>query len=79
MFRRLAERVRKTRPQFRESPGSVKKLSASLLERHPVYGRLKDHFLGHSARTMADRHYAVRDQNLFDEAVTWLGKQLGQA
>ena len=27
---------------------------------------------------MADRHYAAPSQELFDEAVTWLGQQLGQ-
>jgi hypothetical protein len=35
-------------------------------------------FLGHSPRTVADRHYVVPPQELLDEAVTWLGRQLGQ-
>jgi hypothetical protein len=29
-------------------------------------------------RTVADRHYVVPPAKVFDEAITWLGKQLGQ-
>ena len=36
------------------------------------------HFLGHAPKDIAHRHYTLADQPLFDEAVTWLGKQLGQ-
>jgi integrase len=56
----------------------LRKLGASLLASHEVYGRLVQYFLGHSASTMADRHYVVPPQGLLDEAVTWLGSQLGQ-
>jgi hypothetical protein len=37
------------------------------------------HFLGHSPRTMKDRHYAAPATELFDKAVLWLGKQYGLA
>jgi integrase len=56
----------------------LRKLGASLLASHEVYGRLVSYFLGHSPRTVADRHYTVPPQALLDEAVTWLGRQLGQ-
>jgi integrase len=56
----------------------LRKLGASLLASHKDYGRLVPYFLGHSPRTVADRHYVVPPQELLDEAVTWLGQQLGQ-
>jgi hypothetical protein len=56
----------------------LRKLGASLLASHKDYGRFASYFLGHSPRTVADRHYVVPPQELFDEAVTWLGRQLGQ-
>jgi integrase len=55
----------------------IRKTSASLLGSHEVYGRFATHFLGHSPRSIADKHYVRPDQNLFDEAVAWLGKQYG--
>lgn len=57
----------------------LRKLGATLLEGHPVYGRFVQHFLGQSPRTVAQRHYATPSPELFDEAVEWLGKQLGQS
>jgi integrase len=56
----------------------LRKLGASQLATHKDYGRLVPYFLGHSPRTVADRHYVVPPQELLDEAVTWLGRQLGQ-
>ncbi len=56
----------------------LRKLGVSQLASHKDYGRLVAYFLGHSPRTVADRHYVVPPQELLDEAVTWLGRQLGQ-
>jgi integrase len=56
----------------------LRKLGASLLTSHKDYGRLVPYFLGHAPRSMADKHYTVPPQALLDEAVTWLGRQLGQ-
>jgi integrase len=53
----------------------IRKTSASIIERHDVYGRYTDHFLGHTPRDMAERHYVVKDPTLFDRAVEWLGQQ----
>jgi hypothetical protein len=53
-------------------------LGATLLGKHKDYGRFAPFFLGHSPRTVADRHYVAPSQELFDEAVLWMGKQLGQ-
>jgi integrase len=56
----------------------LRKLGASLLNGHPVYGQLVNLFLGHAPGSMAEKHYAAAPQELLDEAVTWLGRQLGQ-
>jgi hypothetical protein len=72
-YRRLHKRLGTRRPLKQ-----LRKMGASLLATHPTYGRFAQHFLGHSPRTVADRHYIVPPQELFDEAVTWLGRQLGQ-
>jgi integrase len=66
------------RLKFKRPLKQLRKLGASLLAKHEVYGRFASYFLGHSPRTVADRHYVTPPQELFDEAVLWLGKQLGQ-
>jgi integrase len=68
----------KKRLAFAKPMKQLRKLGASLLAKHEVYGRFASYFLGHSPRTVADRHYVTPPQELFDEAVTWLGRQLGQ-
>ena len=55
---------------------ALRSVSATLLESHPVYGRYKSHFLGHSPLSVADRHYAAPSQDLFDEAILWLRVQV---
>lgn len=53
--------------------------SATILNKHQNYHRLAQYFLGQSPRTIAERHYVVQSQELFDKAVKWLGKQYGNA
>ena len=65
----------KKRTKFKKPLKLIRKTSASLIESHREYGRYKSHFLGHSPRTIADRHYAAPSQELFDEIVDWLGRQ----
>jgi integrase len=67
----------KRRLGFKKPLKQLRKTSASLLESHPVYGRLTTLFLGHSPRSLKDRHYAAPSQPLLDEAVAWLGEQYG--
>jgi hypothetical protein len=55
----------------------LRKTSASLLATHPTYGQFASLFLGHSPQTTAEKHYVKPPQDLFDEAVVWLGHQLG--
>jgi integrase len=75
---RIRDRVRQTTPGFDGSSKGVRKMAATLLEEHPAHGRYAQHFLGHAPSTTAGRHYVRPSQEQFDEAVTWLGKQLGQ-
>jgi integrase len=72
-FLHLKKRLKLTR-----SLKELRKTGATLLDGHKDYGRFKSYFLGHSPRTVADRHYATPSKELFDEAVAWLGEQLGQ-
>ncbi len=77
-FRHIKQRVQKTIPSFEGTPKGLRKMSATLLASHPTYGRYDQYFLGHAPSSVADRHYVRPDQAAFDEAVTWLGRQLGQ-
>jgi integrase len=74
----LKDKLRRTMPGFNRRLKELRKLGATLLGDDPDYGRFQSYFLGHSPRTVADRSYVVPSQEMFDEAVTWLGQQLGQ-
>jgi integrase len=54
----------------------LRKTSASLLETSPEFARYSTMFLGHSPRSIADRHYVVPSQEQFDRAIGWLGGKL---
>jgi integrase len=56
-----------------------RKTSATLLDTYEVTGRISTLFLGHSPSSMKDRHYSAPPQNLFDEAIRWLGREYGLA
>jgi integrase len=64
-------------PDFNGSPKGVRKMAATILGSHPAHSRFVGHFLGHAPQSVADRHYNRLDQAAFDEAVTWVGRQLG--
>jgi integrase len=55
----------------------IRKTSASLLERHREFGRYAQYFLGHSPRTIAEKHYVQPSIDNFDEALAWLREQYG--
>jgi hypothetical protein len=74
----LKRKLKRSRPDFDRPMKELRKLGATLLAGHPDYGRFQSYFLGHSPRTVADKHYVMPPQELFDQAVTWLGQQLGQ-
>jgi integrase len=55
----------------------IRKTSASLLERHRDFGRYAQYFLGHSPRTIAEKHYVQPSIDNFDEALSWLREHYG--
>ena len=54
-----------------------RKTSATRLKGNKEYRDLVPFFLGHSAKTVADRHYAAESQSLLAEAIAWLGRHYG--
>lgn len=61
------------------TPKTLRSLGSSTLESHENYGRMSRYYLCHSPRGVADRHYIVPPQNLFDQAIDWLGSEFGIA
>jgi integrase len=51
---------------------AFRSISATLLESHPEHARYTSHFLGHSAKSLKDKHYAAVSQERFDAALMWL-------
>lgn len=56
---------------------ALKKTSVSLLADDARYASLKHLFLGHSPKSIADKHYVRPTQKLLNEGIDWLGDQLG--
>ena len=53
-----------------------RKTSATLIDQNPRFGdRIATLFLGHSPRSIKDRHYAKPAEELLGEALTWLRNQ----
>lgn len=69
-YNRLELKDRKPLKTFRAS-------AASMLDNHPEFKLYEQHFLGHSPRTVAQKHYVTPSQERFDAAVRWLGEQYG--
>jgi hypothetical protein len=55
---------------------ALRSVAATILESHREFGRYKSHFLGHSPRSLGDRHYAAPSRGLFDEVLLWLRGQI---
>jgi hypothetical protein len=75
LFRHLRERLKLSGD--RKSLKVFRKTSGTRLKSNKDYRDLRFFFLGHSARTIADRHYAAESQELLDEAVGWLRQEYG--
>ncbi|HWG43579.1 MAG TPA: hypothetical protein VN688_12400 [Gemmataceae bacterium] len=69
----------KKRIGFKKPMKLLRKTSATMLDSDHRYERFSTLFLGHAPTSIKDRHYAAPPQALFDEAVLWLGQQLGLA
>jgi integrase len=55
----------------------LKKSAATLLRNNRDYRGLESLFLDHAPSSVADRHYTGVPQELLDEAIAWLGQELG--
>lgn len=53
----------------------LRKTGASKLEQHKEYGRYSQFFLGQAASSVSEKRYAPPSQDLFNEAMLWLGEQ----
>jgi hypothetical protein len=71
-FNRLQKKTKITKPLK-----SFKKTSATLLRSNEKFSGLAGLFLGHAPQSMSDKHYTQIPQRLLDQAVTWLGQELG--
>ncbi|UUO06936.1 site-specific integrase [Blastopirellula sp. J2-11] len=56
---------------------AMRSTAASKLGEHESYSRFAQYFLGHSAKTVADKHYVKPAQGVFCEAIAWLRTELG--
>jgi hypothetical protein len=69
--------LKKKLKRFKKPLKWLQRMGATLHDSRSEYSRFSEMFLGHSPRGIKDRHYSAPDQNSFDEAVTWLGRELG--
>jgi hypothetical protein len=67
----------KTRLKLTHPLGQLRKTSANLLYNNPKYRELHTLFLGHSTRTVAEKFYVDNEVITLDDAIAWLGKELG--
>jgi integrase len=74
-YRRLQEKM-KVEGEAKKGLKAFRKTGATLLEQSQ-YGRFAEHYLGEAPSTIASRHYAHKNGAEFDEAIKWLGQQLG--
>lgn len=52
-----------------------RKTSGNLIANNPDYHHLDELFLGHSRKTVADKHYKFTMKHVLDKALQWLGEQ----
>lgn len=55
----------------------LRKTGPSLFRNNPQFQSIRELFLGHTDKTVADKAYAGAPMQLLAEAVNWLGKELG--
>lgn len=51
---------------------AFRSIGAAEIETHEHFGRYKIHFLGHSPKSIVDKHYAPPSPELFDQIMLWL-------
>lgn len=58
---------------------AFRSIGATIIGDHKEYGRYYHHFLAHSPKSIGDKHYVPPSDELFDEIMAYVGKQLGLA
>jgi integrase len=53
----------------------LRKTGSSKLEQHVNYGRYSQFFLGQAPSSVSEKRYAPPSQDVFDQAMQWLGEQ----
>jgi len=56
---------------------AFRSIGSTIIGDHREYGRYYSHYLGHSPKSIADKHYVPPSEELFDEIMAYVGKQLG--
>jgi integrase len=56
---------------------AFRSIGSTIIGDHENYGRYAGHYLGHSVKSIADKHYVAPNSELFDEIMTYVGKELG--
>ena len=74
-YRRLQNKM-KVKGEAKKGLKAFRKTGSTLLEQS-TYGRFVEHYLGEAPQTIASRHYAHKNGAEFDQAIKWLGEQLG--
>lgn len=54
-----------------------RKTSAQILNEHETYKGYTELFLAHAPKSMAEKHYVSYSQDLFDDAIQYVGETLG--
>jgi len=70
-FTRMCKRLKISAARMKD----IRKTGATALGSNPKYASLSQYYLGHSPRTVADKHYVRPSDELFAEALLWLGKE----
>jgi integrase len=58
-------------------PMRIRKTGSTMLASNRDYATFATLYLGHAPSTIAERHYVNYDQQRFNEAIGWLGTELG--
>ncbi|WP_417383209.1 hypothetical protein [Gimesia sp.] len=74
---RLAIRRLSKKTEIEFTLKACKKTSASLLRGNRDYQGLQSLFFDHDPQTVAEIHYTTIPQELLNEAIVWLGRELG--
>lgn len=71
-FKRLNVKLAKRGVKIKKSVKLFRKTGASMIEQHPEHARFSNYYLAKSAKTDAEKRYAIPSREQFDTALAWL-------